>query len=351
MVAEPIDPLRDLSRPGVVRPIPVDPTGEHGPTRAQARSSRWRRSSQGLYVRTGEYPDQVAQRIVEAAAVLPTFSAVTGWAALHWAGADYFDGRTADGRPLDVPLAVPNHAVRPRAGLAITAERLAPRDLISIDGLPLTRHVRSVSFAMRSVRGLVAAVRVLDMAMAADLISLQEMRTYVTDELSGWTGVERLRTAVACGDENSWSPMESEMRVLWASHLRIPTLVSNHPVFDRAGRFVATPDLLDVEAGLFGEYDGDVHLDRERRSRDIEREAALRRLGLEGVTMMATDRRDVRPYLQRVREARSRARFLPPEQRAWTIEPPPWWTPTVTVDQRRALEDWQKERFLRRKAG
>ena len=147
----------------------------------------------------------------------------------------------------------------------------------------------------------------------------------------------------------SYRPMETEMRLVWMSQLRLRPLC-NHPVFDRDGRLVATPDLLDVEAGLFGEYDGDVHLDRRQRSYDIQREAALRDLGLEGVTMIATDRRNIGPYLQRVREARSRARFLPPSERAWTVEPPAWWTPTVTVAQRRALDGWQRARYLRRSA-
>ena len=351
MVPEPFDPLRGLSRAGVSRPTRVDPTGADGPTRAQARSKRWRRSSHGFYTLVDDdRPDPVAQRIVDAAVVLRPGGAVTGWAALHWAGADYFDGARADRSLLDVPLAVGNHAIRPQPGLRITAERLPPRDLMDVDGLPLTRHVRSVGFEMRFAPSLVAAVRVLDMAAAADLVSLAEMSTYAREELSGWTGVGRLRRAIGWADENCWSPMESEMRLLWTARLRLRP-VSNHPVFDRDGRFIATPDLLDVEAGLFGEYDGDVHLDRKRRSSDIDREAALRRLGLEGVTMIATDRRDLGPYLQRVREARSRARFLPPEQRPWTIEPPPWWTPTVTVEQRRALEEWQKDRFLRRRAG
>jgi hypothetical protein len=349
MISEPFDPLRALSRAGVARPRPIDPTGVDGPTRAQARSKRWRRSSRGLYVPVDDYPDGVAQRIVEAAAILPPDSAVTGWAALHWSGADYFGGLRADGTLLDVPLAVSNHAVRPQPGSRISAERLPPRDLIDVDGMPLTRHVRSVAFEMRRAPSLVAAVRVLDMAAAADLVSLEEMLAYTSAELSGWTGVEQLRAAIGWADENCWSPMETEMRLLWTSQLHLRP-VRNRPVFDRDGHFIATPDLLDEDAGVCGEYDGDVHLDRDQRSQDISREAALRGVGLEVVTMTASDRRDVRPYLQRVREARSRARVLKPAERAWTIDPPPWWTPTDTVEQRRALDDWQKARYLHRRA-
>lgn len=348
MPADRIDPLRALSRPGLFRPVPIDPAGVHGPTRAEARSSRWRRTSHGLYVLQMEYADAVDQRILEAAAVLPPFGAVTGWAALHWAGATYFDGTAPGGRVLDVPLAVSDHDVRSQAGIRVTAERLGPRHLIAVDGLPLTRHVRSVSFEMRYAKDLVEAVRILDQAAAADLVSLREVWAYAVAELSGWTGVDMVRKALPWADENSWSPTETEMRLLWTAHLRLPRPLCNHPVFDRDGRFIGTPDLLDLEAGMAGEYDSDLHLDRRRRTRDIEREAAFRRVGLECVTMTAADRRDFGPYLQRVRETRSRARFLPPEERAWTAEPPPWWTPTVTVDQRRALDEDQKARFLHR---
>ena len=349
MISVSVDPLRALSREGLFRPVPIDPAGVHGPTRAEARSKRWRRSSHGLYVLRGHYADEVDQRILEAAGVLPPFGGVTGWAALHWAGAGYFDGAGPGGQIRDVPLAVSNHDVRSQPGIRVTNERIGPRHLTTLDGLPITRHARSVGFEMRYARSFVEAVKVLDMAAAADLVSVREMWAYATAELSGWTGVDQVRKAVGWADENSWSPMETEMRLVWMSQLRLRPLC-NHPVFDRDGRLVATPDLLDVEAGLFGEYDGDVHLDRRERSYDIRREAALRDLGLEGVTMIATDRRNIGAYLQRVREARSRARFLPPSERAWTVEPPAWWTPTVTVAQRRALDGWQRARYLRRSA-
>ena len=230
----------------------------------------------------------------------------------------------------------------------MTAERIGPRHLIVVDGMPLTHHARSVCFEMRRAKGLTAAVRVLDMAAAADLVSIEEVGAYAVAELAGWTGVGTVRQALPFAEENSWSPTETEMRLLWTAYLRLPRPVCNRPVFDRDGRFIGTPDLLDVEAGLVGEYDGDLHLDRKRRARDIEREAAFRQVGLECVVMTAADRRDPGPYLRRLLQARSRARFLRTEQRAWTIEPPPWWTPTVTVAQRRALDEQQRARFLRR---
>ena len=38
------------------------------------------------------------------------------------------------------------------------------------------------------------------------------------------------------------------------------------------GRHMGTPDLLDVEAGVYGEYDSELHLDGKRRLKDLVRE-------------------------------------------------------------------------------
>lgn len=136
------------------------------------------------------------------------------------------------------------------------------------------------------------------------------------------------------------------MRLVWEIELGVHRIACNHPVFDLTGSHIGTPDLLDLEAGVVGEYDGALHLAGKQRSRDIEREGDFRRLGLEYVTMVAGDRRDPSGFLQRTHDARRRARQrLGPRQ--WTITPPSWWTPTTTVEQRRALTADQRARYLR----
>jgi hypothetical protein len=166
--------------------------------------------------------------------------------------------------------------------------------------------------------------------------------------LTAWTGVPQLRDAIALADENSWSPMETEMRLQWVLKLGIATAVANHPVFDADGSFVGTPDLIDLEAGVAGEYDGSLHLPGVQRAKDIRREGLFRRVGLEYVTMTAVDRRDPTDFLQRTIDAQARARHL---TRRWTVDPPAWWIPTTTVAARRALTAAQRKRCLRRQAG
>jgi hypothetical protein len=109
---------------------------------------------------------------------------------------------------------------------------------------------------------------------------------------------------------------------------------------------VGTPDLLDAEAGVYGEYDSELHLDGKRRLKDLQREDSFRSLGLEPVVMVTGQRRD--EVADRIVAAYERAnrRGRP---RLWTIDQPAWWIPTETVAQRRALADAQKARLLARR--
>lgn len=327
-------------------PCPIDPAGIAGPTRGEAYGPGWRRTSRGLYVpATAEAPD-VEQRIVEASAVLPWYGGVTGWAALRWLGALWFSGEAADGSVLPVDLATMGCDIRPQQGIRISEERLDPTELMHVDDVSLTTPLRSATFAMRYAAGVRAAVVVADMSMYADLFtSIELVRHYWVHR--SYTGNPQMLEAAGLAEENSWSPMETlALRLPWVLDAELPRPLCNRPVFDLEGRHVGTPDLLDEEAGVVGEYDGPVHLAGHRRGVDVRREAAFRRLGLETFVVTAADagRRD--DVVRRMLDARSRARFEAPSTRAWTIEPPPWWTSTDTVAARRALDDDQRSRFL-----
>lgn len=324
----------------------IDRAGKVGPTRGQAAGKGWRRTSHGYYLPARFTAETPEQRIVEAGMVLGADDAVTGWAALRWLGADAFDGIGRD-RDLLVPLLVDAHRIAPPPGAFITAERRQRDDRRVVDGLAVTHPLRSVCFEMRFAPTLVEAVKIFDLAAQCDLVSKQEAETYVL-RLSGWTGVGRCREAIALGDENTWSRMETEMRLLWRD-VGLVNLVSNHPVFDEAGNHIGTPDLLDLDHGVVGEYDGSLHLEGRQRAKDIRREGAFRRLGLEYVTMVAADRRDPADFLQRTQDACRRAGRAP--LRSWTVTPPAWWVPTTTVEERRALTSGQRSRILHRRAG
>ena len=287
----------------------------------------------------------VEQRIVEAAAVVPPGSGVTGWAGLRWLGGVWFDGQGGNGSlELPVTLAIGDSTIKQQAGFEISEEHLRPFDLAVADGMPITTAVRSVTYLMRHASTLHEAVVALDMAAYNDLVSIAEVASYLPT-MPAWTGIAQCRKATALANENAWSPREARVRLAWEHHARLPRLLTNHPVFDRVGRHIGTPDLLDEEAGVVIEYDGALHLAGAKRRRDRDREEAFRRVGLEYLVVMAGD--ELPSIVARMHQARERAFRQSAKRRDWTIEMPHWWIPTCTVEQRRALDPLERDRWLR----
>ncbi|WP_445257948.1 hypothetical protein [Nocardioides aurantiacus] len=323
------------NRPDLVRPVRVDPAGIGGPTPKQARGPGWRRTTRGFYV-PADVARSAEQRIVEAAATLPGDGAITGWAALRWWGARWSDGLGADGlaeRP--VVLASCDQDLRPQPGTALSQERLAPSEIVVHHGLRVVIPVRAVFFEMRYAAAVREAVAHLDMAAYDDLVSRDEAWRYALAH-PGWTGVPQAREAVVLADENTWSPRETWLRLLWQLDAGLPPVLTNRPIFDLGGHHVATADLIEPEAGLVVEYDGDLHLSRHRRRHDLAREHELRQHGLEHVVVVAGDAADVPRLVDRLVATHRRA-LATPRPRSWTLDPPRWWQPSVTVEQRRRL--------------
>jgi hypothetical protein len=84
-----------------------------------------------------------------------------------------------------------------------------------------------------------------------------------------------------------------------------------------------------------------------QQSVDARAEERYREFGIECFTLFATDRGNLSKMVDRMHAARSRARWEPESTRRWTIEYPPWWIPTHTVELRRALPVDQRSRMLR----
>lgn len=323
-----------------------------GPTPKQARGRGWRRTSRGLYVPADTDASIPEQRIVEAAAVLPVYGGVTGWASLRWQGGVWFDGwAPGGGETLPVTLAVGDSTITSQDGIQVSEEAIAPADLSVVDGMPITTAVHAVSFLMRHASDEREAGRLLTMAAYSDLVSIDEVVAYAglrpRTGLSSWTGIPRCRRGILLAEENCWSPAEFDMVLIWTLDAGLPRPLCNHPVFDRFGNHIGTPDLLDPEAGVVGEYDGALHLEGAQRRRDRTREEAFRRVGLESFTMLAGDASHPKLMADRMHAARSRARWAAPANRDWTVELPPWWIPTFTVEQRRNLDEGQRARLLK----
>ena len=318
---------------------------DEGPTPWQCRSGTYRRVGGGLWV-PAAVEATPEQRIVEAAAQLPAHGGVTGWGALRWHGASWFDGTGRAGLlPVTVALGT-RHTLRPRPTLRVSQEHVPPSQLVRVRGVRVTSAAWSTAFEMRKAASEVDALIAFEMAAFADVVSIEELRGLVDRLLWARQGVQRIRDLLPDLDENSWSPMETFMRRAWRED-GFPPVSTNRPVFDLAGRFVGTPDLVDLEGGVYAQYDGALHLAGDVRHADVVTEAAYRRLGLEGATMMAGDLADPAPFLLRVRDAYARAGRRASSERGWAMRTPGWWVPTHTVAHRRALSADQRSRYLR----
>lgn len=330
--------------PGLVWPVRRHKQG--GPTDWQTRSGAFRSVGGGLWV-PGDVEQSVGQRVVEAASRLPAHGAVTGWAALAWLGARWFEGSGPRMEPRPVTLAVGSrHTLRPDHRISVSQELVPAGEIRRVRGVRVTSPLWSVAFEMRKARTEEAAVVAFEMAAYDDLVTVAELAAYVDSALWIRQGVPRIRDLLPELEENSWSPQEPVMRSTWQG-CGCPRPRANCPVFDRSGRFIGTPDLLDLRAGVYGAYDGGLHLTGAVRQVDVAKEAAYRALGLEGVTMMAGDLADRDPFRARLLEAYARAERRPPEARLWLPGVPDWWTPTFTVEQRRGLSATERSRVLR----
>ena len=154
----------------------------------------------------------------------------------------------------------------------------------------------------------------VDMALAAGVVDLARLREAAT--------VQRRLPAEAayalgraCGECRS--PRESDMLQVWESVAGFPRPLMNREVRDRAGRLLAIVDLLDVSAGVCGEFNGAAHRSAARQSRDEKRHAALRGVGLETFTVVGSD--SERVQVERMSAARARAAWASPDERRWQV--------------------------------
>ena len=340
------DPVR---RPParLVRPVPVDPNGRRGPTRGQAAGPRWRRTSHGLYVPASVDDGVPEQRILEQAARLPPEGAVTGWAACLLHGAALLDGRLPDGTTRQpVPLAVgPRARIAPDPGARLSHDRLDDGERTVRRGIPCVTVERAAFDAMRTALDLREAVLAMDMVAAAELTSVLRMRHYGQGR-SGWAGVGQVRAALDLASEHSRSPNETRLRLVWVLDAGLPIPEVNRPVLDRGGRLLGVADLLDVAAGVVGEYDGADHRAARRHTRDVAKEDALREHGLEVFRVTALDLPRTDLVVSRMRRSRSRARFLSEDARSWTLVDPSE-EPVPTLDEVLELREWRRSVAIR----
>jgi hypothetical protein len=313
-------PPRDL-----VVPVRVDPDGKAGPSRGQAAGPRWRQSSPGVYVPVDTPRDVPEQRILEQSMRLPPGNAaVTGWAACRLHGARFHDGLERDGRTeIPVPLAVGHRGgVRRSPKITVGFEALNPGDWTTVSGNRLTTAERATFDAMRRRDDWREALVALDAAVAAEITSIERVTAFAQTR-SGSRRIGVVRLALPYASEHSRSPNETRLRAITLVDAGIPSVHVDCPIYDRHGRLLGIADLLDEAAGLVIEFDGAEHRGLARHSRDAVKDDDLRNCALEVVRVTGPQLHDVPTLVRRLHAARSRARFLPPDQRTWVARPRP----------------------------
>lgn len=308
---------------GLVEPARVDPAGKNGPTPGQARGPGWRQTSSGLYVPSHVDGTLVEQRILEQGSRIRTHGAVTAWASLRWRGATFFDGRSGPVE-LPVPIVVGTGLLRPDSRIAISWEQIGAHEREAVDDLWTTTSERALLDEIRRHGRRRQAIVDIEMAVAAGLVTYEGFRAYLRTR-NGWTGIGRAREAAATAGFGCRSPQEVRMVLRWLWDANLPRPLCNVPVFDRSGRLIAIVDLLDVEAGCVGEYQGEHHKHGDRHRADVARHEKLRGAGLEVFEIVGGDLADTELVVKRMRSARERASCLSEDKRGWTLREPDWW--------------------------
>lgn len=284
--------------------------------------------------------------MLEQSVRLPPGGAVTGWAALRMHGGAFFDGLEQDGRTVQrVPLAIgTSGSLKSDRLIEVSREPLDPSEVVQRQGVPCTDVRRALFDEMRRTARLRDAVVAADMAAAAMLVSVRRMSAYL-DERRSCRRASVARSALELASEHSRSPQESRTRLIWQLDAGLPPPLVNQHVWDRSGRLLAIVDLLDEEAGVVAEFDGADHRNAVRHTDDIGRQERLERHGLEvvritGLDLLAPDR-----VVSRLHFHRSRARFLPPSSRSWTIVPPAGWDVPETLDEYLDERDFRRQLY------
>lgn len=232
----------------------------------------------------------------EAAALWVPGGFVTGRAAAALHGAAFIDD--------DAPVEVIGRSRRPRPGVIVRAERIAPDETTTVAGLAVSTPVRTALDLARHLPR-TRAIAHLDALAAATGLDPQEVLELAT-RYPGIRGVRLARQRVPLLDPGAQSPRETWLRLLVidAGFPRPETQIEV-----RQGSFTAFIDMGWRELKIGLEYDGDLHLsDRKRYVKDIGRHEVLSQL--DWLMIRVVKEHSDAFILHRVSEAfRGRARF------------------------------------------
>lgn len=214
-------------------------------TRAQLRSSCWRRPLHDIYCHAA-LPDSPGVRGAALGLIVPRGAAVSGPYAAWLHGVDVL--RTHDRLELTAP---PSSGLS-RAGKAVRESRLTDDDVVVVGGVRVTSPLRT-AFDLGRRKDLTECVVALDAMTHAGLVGLDELTAYA-DNHRRWRGLPNLRAATGLAEPKTESPMESRLRmVIVFGNLPRPDVQIE---VREGGVLVARLDMGYEELQIGVEYDG-----------------------------------------------------------------------------------------------
>jgi len=261
-----------------------------GVTRGELAGPGWDAPYRGMRRPAGApEPRSPLQRIYDAAELLPAGGAIGGWAAAYLRRATELDGRGWSGADIEpVPFVLPPPIiVRKRDGIVFWRSQLTDDDVCEVDGVCVTVDART-GFDLVRTRDLRGGVISLDVMGRQAGLSPADVLTYARRHRR-WRGVPRVAPAVELADPRARSTGETRFRLVWVLDAGLPAPEVNPSLFDDSGFLLGEPDLLDIEAGLVGEYDGAGHRELETHALDNAREEWIEDCGLVVVRSASPD--------------------------------------------------------------
>lgn len=217
-------------------------------------------------------------------------------AALH--GAKWVDDST--------PIEVIGEHTRPRPGVIVREERIAPDEITVVGGLPVTTLARTALDLGRHLACDVAVAH-LDALAAATAVPAADALDLI-ERYRGARGIRRARTALALMDGGAQSPRETRLRLMLIDD-GLPAPRTQVRVTD--GINVAFIDMGYDEPKVGLDYEGAHHsADRQQYLHDIGRAELIEHQGWNDIRVVAEHSR--RFILRRVRDAFERRGWTPP---------------------------------------
>lgn len=275
-------PLHDDS-PVVGRPdepFTIDAARKNGVTGPELYSGGLHIPTQG--VRTVEGPSSLLLRARAFALVLPRDATFSHQTAAELLGVPIPKAL----RDNDIHVTTPGRRAVLRRDSAIGHRGGERKRAVTALGLPVT-SAEDVLVDLAPRVSVDSLVQIGDAMLIRDPDFVMRARS-VLSRRKGAHGLPKVRLAIDEMRRGSWSPMESQSRLLM-QRWNLPEPRLNYDVSDDYGNWLACVDFCWPEQRVIVEYDGALHADREQRERDIHRRARLSAAGWTVIVITAKD--------------------------------------------------------------